>query len=170
VSAGGSGLLKLLLELPAGEAAPLFGPLTELRCGEAILLGRIPSGEKPELYLPGANRDAFILEGAVLEVYAKAGRRQALVDIGVQDIGAGGLAPLDAGIKPVSATSDYLVVELEGAAGGIAAGSGATGDAAASGGSAPAAGSHLSFIPDYYALVGAMTSPFVDKIYKGKMV
>lgn len=170
VSAGGSGLLKLLLELPAGEAASLFKPLTELRCGEAILLARIPSGEKPELFLPGAHRDAFILEATILEIFNKGGRRQALIDVGVQDIGGGSLAPLQEGIKPVSATSDYLVVELEGTVGGIAAGSGAAGDATANGVAAPATGGRIAFIPDYYALLGAMTSPFVDKIYKGKMV
>lgn len=170
VSAGGSGLLKLLLELPAAEVAPLFEPLTELRCGEAILLGRVPSGEESELFLPGALLDAFVLEGTILEVFNKGARRRALVGIGVQDIGAGGLAPVDSGIKPVSATSDYLVVELEDATGVGTAGSGAEGGDAASGSTAPAAGGHLSFIPDYYALLGAMISPFVDKIYKGKMV
>lgn len=151
VSAGGSGLLRLLLELPDAEAASLFAPLTELRCGEAILLGSIPSGEEPQLFLPGAHRDAFVLEGAVLEVFRKGGRPQALVDIGIQDIGAGSITTLQERTKPLSSTSDYLVMELVDEPGG---------------GTPPAAGDRISFIPDYYALLAAMTSPFVEKAYR----
>lgn len=153
VSAGGSGLLRLLVDPDeSGKASTLFDFLTELRCGEAILLGRIPSGEEPDLFLPGAHRDAFVLEGRILEIFRKKGRRQALVDTGVQDIGAGRITPLQDGTRPIAATSDYLVVELKGGS---------------NDGASSAIGDRISFVLDYYALLAAMASPFVDKAYKG---
>ena len=130
----------------------LFGPLTELRCGEAILLGRIPSGETGDLFMPKAHRDAFLLEGVVLEVYEKAGRTQALVDFGCQDTGAAALTPYHEGITPVETSSDYLTVAC---------------DPPESPRPGVAVGDRLSFIPSYYALLAAMTSPFVEKKFLG---
>jgi len=145
-SVGGSGLLKLLAE---ARPRPLGGA-TELRSGEAILLGTIPSGPSPgpDLYLDNAHRDAFILEGPVLEVFEKNGAIQALVGLGVQDTGGGTLTPCRPGIAPASVTSDYFAVICD-----------------------PyflrkdplRPGSAISFIPTYYALLAAMTSPFVEK-------
>lgn len=148
MSAGGSGLLALILnegqESGSGES-PLSG-LTELRCGEAILLGRIPAGGGEDLFLPGAHRDALVIEGRVLELYRKEGRTQALLDFGLQDVGT---APLvcTSGIKPRLATSDYLAVSCEEEAGKLRV------------------GGCLTFIPTYYALLAAMTSPFVEKVF-----
>ena len=154
VSAGGSGLLKLMIGISgeAGGMDALFGPLTELRCGEAILLGRIPSGETGDLFMPKAHRDAFLLEGVVLEVYEKAGRTQALVDFGCQDTGAAALTPYHEGITPVETSSDYLTVAC---------------DPPESPRPGVAVGDRLSFIPSYYALLAAMTSPFVEKKFLG---
>jgi len=146
-SAGGSGLLRLLVE--AGDrdsAAALFGPVSELRCGEAILLGRIPSGDSPCLYLPGTCRDAFVLQGPVLEVFKKDGKIQAMVGFGVQDVGRAPIVPLQEGIAPTDITSDYLVIAP-------------TGGARRS----VKIGDRLAFIPTYYALLAAMTSPYVEK-------
>lgn len=148
MSAGGSGLLGLLPGVKETvEPAELFAPLTELRCGEALLLGRIPSGVTPGLFLPGAHRDAFVLEAPVLEVFEKEGRVQALVELGVQDAGHGPLISLDPGITPARITSDYLVVECARHV-------------------PPAVGAAVSFIPTYYALLAAMTSPFVEKSFR----
>ncbi|MHB9054075.1 MAG: alanine racemase [Thermoleophilia bacterium] len=153
-SVGGSGLLRLLTDpeeregKPRGWSMSLFAPVTELRCGEAILLGRIPSGSSPDLYLDGAWRDAFLLEGPVLEVFEKNGVAQALVGFGVQDTGGARLIPCHPGITPASATSDYFAISC----------------------SSPELTAHplrigepVRFIPTYYALVAAMTSPFVEK-------
>lgn len=156
-SAGGSGLLALILNDDAlreagcgnavgGGGATLTG-ITELRCGEAILLGRIPAGRGEDIFLPGAHRDAFVIEGRVLEIYQKEGRRQALVDFGLQDVGTAPLKCSLAGIEPRLATSDYLAVSCAEEAGPLRV------------------GGSLSFIPSYYALVAAMTSPFVEKVY-----
>ena len=152
-SAGGSGLLRLLLEADSGEQAipgepPPLGLITELRCGEAILLGRVPTGGSPALYLPDAYRDAFILEAPVLELFEKNSLPQALLGFGVQDVGHAPLMPLAEGISPAKITSDYFVVNC-------------TPGAAAS----LRIGSSLSFLLPYYGLLAAMTSPFVEKRY-----
>ncbi|MBE0429394.1 MAG: alanine racemase [Thermoleophilia bacterium] len=163
VSAGGSGLLRLLAgsddsgeDCPDTEGSeagpwrhPAFDMMTDFRCGEAILLGRIPGGS-PERFLPQAHRDAFVLEAPILEVFDKGGGVQALVGFGVQDVGHGPLTPLDPGVSPAILTSDYLVVSCSGAAGECA----------------PfRPGSRLRFVPGYYALLAAMTSPYVEKEY-----
>ncbi len=175
-SAGGSGLLRLL----AGSRTEAGGPLAaldELRCGEALLLGSIPGGAPTEpvgaaadggppadggvldppgtAFLEGARTDAFLLEADVLEVYEKGGACQALLAVGSQDIGseAASLRPLRDDVMPLNLTSDYLAVSLE-----------ADHDAACAD-SVPAAGGRLRFIPGYYALVAAMTSPFVEKVF-----
>lgn len=154
LSVGGSGLLQLLAgpeqegEQPPGWDVSLFAPVTDLRCGEAILLGRIPSGHDPGLLLPGAHRDAFVIDGPVLEVFEKDGLTQALVGLGVQDTGNGGLIPCNPGIAPATATSDYLAVNC----------------------ASPELRAHpvkvgetVRFLPTYYALLAAMTSPYIEK-------
>ena len=150
VSAGGSGLLGLMTGVLSGadDTGDLFGPLTELRCGEAILLGRIPSGGTVDLFLPEAHRDSFLLEGSVLEVFEKAGQTRALVDLGRQDVGTAGLIPCREGITPVEVSSDYLTVVC---------------DPPESIRPIIAVGDRLSFMPSYYALLAAMTSPYIEK-------
>ncbi|MDO8736646.1 MAG: alanine racemase [Thermoleophilia bacterium] len=154
MSVGGSGLLQLVTgpeeggEQQPGWGMSLFAPVTELRCGEAILLGRIPSGQSPDLYLQGAHRDAFVLEGPVLEIFEKSGVNQALVGFGVQDTGGAGLIPCHPGITPAGMTSDYLAIDC----------------------TSPELRAHplrvgeaVRFLPTYYALLAAMTSPYVEK-------
>ncbi|MHB8793015.1 MAG: alanine racemase [Thermoleophilia bacterium] len=154
MSVGGSGLLRLLTgpdedgEQHPGWGMSLFAPVTRMRCGEAILLGRIPSGHTPDLYLHGAHRDAFVLEGPVLEVFEKGEVIQALVGFGVQDTGGSGLIPCHPGITTSGATSDYLAIDC----------------------ASPELRAHplkvgesVQFLPTYYALVAAMTSPYIEK-------
>lgn len=157
MSLGGSGFLRLL---PLGNSKPAagsgrgagpLGPATELRSGEAILLGRIPAGGSDEIFLPGAHRDAFVIEAEVLEVYKKEGERQALLDIGLQDLGPVDLVPQDEGVQPRAATSDYLAVACPGGSTNIQ--------------KYINVGSRLTFVPRYYSLLAAMTSPFVEKAY-----
>lgn len=154
LSVGGSGLLRMLTgsdedgEQHPGWGMSLFAPVTRLRCGEAILLGRIPSGHTPDLYLQGAHRDAFVLEGPVLEVYAKGGITQALIGFGVQDTGGAGLIPCHPGITPAGVTSDYLAINC------------ASPELRAN---PLKIGEPVRFLPTYYALVAAMTSPYMEK-------
>jgi predicted amino acid racemase len=154
MSVGGSGLLRLLADgdprmpVRAFTASPL-GPVSELRCGEAILLGRIPTGGDEDLFLPEAHRDAFRLTGEVVEIFEKSGELQALLDFGRQDVGTAALIPCEGGITPRAATSDYFAVTV------------------APDREPPAVGGELMFIPSYHALVAAMTSPFVKKRFTG---
>lgn len=145
-SAGGSGLLQTLIwGNPPHSVQSVFKPLTHIRCGEAILLGSIPG--KSDLFLPGAHRDAFQIEGRVLEVNEKRGRLQALLDFGLQDVGSAAIFPMAPGLSPASITSDYMTLTCDRKA------------------PLPSAGDSLTFIPTYYALMAAMTSPFIEKRY-----
>lgn len=151
ISAGGSGLLGLLLEDRGDEwLKQNFGWLTQLRCGEALLLGNVPRGGDAALPLPGAHTDAFLIEAPVLEAARKDGGNQFLLGLGIQDIGAGIVTPVDPELVATRATSDYLAL---------------TSDQPAA--SLPAVGDRLALIPSYYALLAAMTSPFVEKELTG---
>ncbi|MHB1390878.1 MAG: alanine racemase [Thermoleophilia bacterium] len=162
-SAGGSGLLGLLPETghPVGSGTadgtdsdaddtPLFAGITDLRCGEALLLGRIPSGTTPGLFLPDARREAFVLEAPVMQVKTQPGGTQALLGLGVQDVGHAPLVPLRPGISLSRITSDYFMVDVRSSADDTPT---------------IRVGERLAFIPTYYALLAAMTSPFVEKVF-----
>lgn len=145
LSAGGSGLLRLLVGPEAdADAATLVGRLSELRCGEAVLLGRVPA--PTELYLPGSRRDAFVVEAPVLEVFLKEGERRALAGIGRQETGGAPVFPVEDSIEPLTVSSDYLTVALR--------------DREAIG-----IGGTLAFIPSYYALLALMTTPSISRDY-----
>lgn len=150
ISAGGSGLLALLAD-GGGDRwlRDMFGWLSDLRCGEALLLGNIPRGGGAVGPLPGAQRDAFVLEAPVLEVADKAGRRQVLAGLGLAEIGAGEVTAIGHDLRAVQVTSDYLTLECR------------------PGSAPPGVGDRVSFIPSYYALLGAMTSPLVEKEFRG---
>lgn len=160
LSAGGSGLLRLIIPenvSNGGYSASMISTLDELRCGESLLLGSIPGaasgGCDEAVFLEGARRDAFRLEATVLEAYEKDGGLQVLLGLGSQDIGGavpGALKPHYDGAHVITATSDYLSLAIDSADGGR---------------SAPAVGDTLSLIPGYSALVAAMTSPYVEKVY-----
>jgi len=184
MSVGGSGLLALLAgtgvdrtdtaeEAAASRLTGLFDHVTEMRCGESILLGRIPSGlgadaargsnSDADIYLDGAHRDAFVLEGPVLEVFEKDGAVQALVGLGSQDAG-GRLIPRTPGITCGSMTSDYLAVRWQSPVTEPPRGATQPLDTSPR---PPRVGETIGFIPTYYALVSAMTSPFVRKEFLG---
>lgn len=142
--------------------------VTNLRLGEAILLGLDPLYRQPiaRLYT-----DAVVLVGEVIEAKVKPVHpwgtvattsfgvarsrvgsgtiRQALVALGRQDIDPDGLTP-PLGLSILGASSDHLVL--------------------ADVGSAPpvSVGDEIQFGLDYAALLRAATSPFVETITHSK--
>lgn len=139
-----------------------LGRTTELRLGEAILLGTEPLRRTP---IAGLSTDAFTLVGEVIEVADKsvqpwggraqaafgvpavgigAGtRRQAIVALGRQDVDVVGLVPPD-GVTVLGMSSDHLVLDV--------------------GDEQLTVGDELRFGLGYGALVRAMTSPFVARV------
>jgi predicted amino acid racemase len=140
VSGGNSSLLGLLV---AGERLP--SAVTELRCGEGLLLGQDALYYRP---LPGCQTDACVLRAEVVEEYTKhvGGRlaRRLVVSIGRQDLSMGAVRFVEPGLSEVGRSADYLVVE-------------AGPDCAAS-----MVGRMVDMIPSYEALVAAWTSPYVE--------
>ena len=139
VSGGNSSVLWLL-----ERGARLPPEVTELRCGEALLLGQDALHYEP---LSGCAGAACVLRVEVLEEYTKpapGGRARRLVlGIGRQDLDGGAVKFLAPGLTEVGRSADYLVVEAE------------------PGASVPAVGSIVEMVPAYEALAAAWTSPYV---------
>jgi len=141
ISGGNSSVWKMV------ETGTVPDEINQLRIGEAILLGQeTTSCEK----IKGTFQDAFVLFAEVLEVrekkYPKGWLKQAIVALGRQDIGNEILKPCFNG-EILRVSADHMVIDISKA------------DKVVS------AGDILSFIPGYYALQMAMTSPFVLKEY-----
>lgn len=138
VSAGNSSTLPLVL---AGE--PLPSEITELRCGEALLLGRDALRGRP---LPGCRQDVVQIRAEVLERYTK--RRSSpdavrvVLDVGWQDLGAGTLRFALPDMREAGRSSDYLVAETRS--------------------QGPQVGETVEMTPSYPVMVAAWTSPFVQ--------
>ena len=148
------------------NAGRMPGRVNHARIGEAILLGRETVYRKP---WPGTHQDACVLHAEVLELKHKpsvpVGERsqdafgrlpvfedrgevqRALLNVGREDVDAEGIAPLDSRLSILGASSDYLVVDVSRAAGGIRV------------------GDKLAFSLNYSALLAAMTSGYVKKRY-----
>lgn len=159
ISGGNSASLPLLLNktLPAR--------VNQLRIGEGIALGR--ETVKREL-LPGATGDTFILRAEILEAHAKPSvpvgeigqdafgavpefkdegwQRRGILALGRQDVPPDGLIVRDPRLKIIGASSDHLIIDLS---------------------QAPelGVGSIVEFNLTYGGLLGAMTSPYVEKRY-----
>ena len=136
------------------------GAINDLRLGESILLGRDPLTREP---IPGLRQDAFAVVAPVIESLVKpsapwglrgqaafgapdAARNrgtivQTIVALGRQDVDPEGLTP-PTGVSVLASSSDHLVLETPGRL---------------------AVGTELRFVPDYSALLRAMTSPFVPE-------
>lgn len=141
VSGGSSSALRLLV---LGEELP--AEVTELRCGEALLLGQDALHYEP---LPGCRRDACVLRAEVLEGYTgptRAGGRRLVLAAGRQDLGAGEVRFVDDGLREIGRSDDYIVVE----------------DDYSSRESRRDLGDMVEMIPSYRALAAAWASPFVD--------
>lgn len=156
VSGGNSANLTWALGADRTEPTP-YG-ITDLRIGEAILLGTDPVRGVP---IEGLHTDAFTLVASVIESLDKPsmpwGRRgfdsfggvptvadrgpivQTIVSLGRQDVELEGLTPAP-GITVLGASSDHLVLETP---------------------SRLAPGTELSFQLGYGGLLRAMTSPYV---------
>jgi predicted amino acid racemase len=164
---------RLELELVSGgnsSALPLIAAgrmperVNHVRIGEAILLGRETLHRTP---WPGTHQDAFLLHAEVVELKEKPsvpigervedafGRARAFADrgevdrailnLGREDVDVEGLVPVDPRLVILGASSDYLIVDVTGAAGSVRV------------------GDRLAFSLSYPALLTAMTSRHVEK-------
>ena len=140
VSGGNSSALWLVAR---GEGLP--AEVTELRCGEALLLGHDALHHQP---LPDCREDACRVRVEVVEEYTRPSAggpvRRLVLAAGRQDLSTGTVKFVEAGLKEIGRSADYLVVEVGGGSGGMPA------------------GTKLEMIPDYEALVAAWMSPYVD--------
>lgn len=146
ISGGNSSALKLLefREIPKG--------VNQIRIGEGILLGQDTVDYQP---IEGLYQDAFVLSAEVIEVRQKRinsgyWRKQAVLALGRQDIADGKLKHLTHGLEILKTSSDHLVVDLSNCPEPVKV------------------GDILNFIPSYFALLAAMTSPFVNKNFCGE--
>lgn len=144
-------------------AAERPGRVNNLRLGEAILLGTEPLHRRP---IDGLRTDAVTLVAEVIEAQVKPAQpwgelaqgafggpaprrgsgllRQAILAIGRQDVDPDGLRP-PPGMGVLGMSSDHLVLDV--------------------GDHDVAVGAELRFGLDYSALLRAMTSPFVARVF-----
>lgn len=161
LSAGNSSCLGLIIE---GKWPDVASP-SHVRVGESILLGRDVLTKEP---ITGLRQDGFGLLAEVIEVAKKPSlpqgvtgynafdeklslkdygiHQRAIVALGKQDLGAGHLYPTDPGIEVVGMTSDHTILAVDKASDTVKP------------------GDTLEFRLDYGGLLGAMTSPYVEKI------
>jgi len=160
VSGGSSNCLLMLQE------GTLPGRVNNLRVGEAILTGRVANYRTP---VPGSFLDPFTLSAEIIEIKEKPSqptgprapgeipvesdphfpdrgvRRRALVAVGKQDVGIPHLTPHDPGIQVLEGSSDVFVADVTDSA------------------TRYRVGDILTFSMDYFAILPAMVSSFVEK-------
>lgn len=143
LSGGNSGCLPLLFR---GDLPP---EINQLRIGEAILLGHETVSY---LKIDGLSDEAFVLEAEIIEAKEKPierGRQyRAIVALGQQDIATAHIRPRGEEILFSGRSSDQLVLTLQES-------------------SKVKTGDRLQFTPSYFALLAAMTSPYVEKVFVG---
>jgi len=142
--------------------------ITQMRIGEAALLGTDATGDRDIPYL---EQETVVLEAEVIEIKEKPSvpigkkgkdsmgrvpkfedkgiRKRAILAIGVQDVDPKGLKPLDEGVEVVHASSDHLIVDVTDVERKIKL------------------GDVMRFRTNYSATLRAITSPFVDKVFLG---
>ena len=142
--------------------------ITQMRIGEAALLGTDATGDRDIPYL---EQETVVLEAEVIEIKEKPSvpigkkgkdsmgrvpkfenkgiRKRAILAIGVQDVDPKGLKPLDEGAEVVHASSDHLIVDVTDVERKIKL------------------GDVMRFRTNYSATLRAITSPFVDKVFLG---
>ncbi|MCO4783196.1 MAG: alanine racemase [Candidatus Cloacimonetes bacterium] len=156
ISVGGSVILKMILD----NRLPSF--ITQVRIGEALLLGTIPAYSMDH---PSLRQDAFSFSSSVVELdekpnypsfsqglnalgkeYKTEAKRvilQGILDFGILDTDANGLSPKNANIKFCNQNSDYTMIEVYG--------------------DPKALPKHICFRPNYKSLAQALHSDFVEK-------
>jgi predicted amino acid racemase len=160
VSGGNSSSLYMVLNntIPSG--------VTQLRLGEAIVLGRETAyGEDVE----NCYKDSFIIKGEIVEIKEKPSlptgkigmdafgnkptftdkgiMNRAIIAIGRQDINPDGLFPIDQSIEIIGASSDHLILDITKC-------------------SEPYKVGHIiEFTMDYGCILKSMTSLYVKKKY-----
>ena len=157
LSAGGTCVLKLL------EDGTLPDGVNQLRVGEGILYGEDSTGNR---FLDGFHRDAFRLSAQVVELRRKpsvpVGERgrdcngnvqeypdrgiclRAICALGKQDVDWTALTPMQPGAYLIGASSDHMIVEVEGCGGVVRP------------------GDRLWFRCGYMAVLRATTSPYIE--------
>jgi predicted amino acid racemase len=151
--------------LDALVAGDLPERVDNLRIGESILLGVSTVTRERML---GLHVDAITLRAPVIECARKPSaprgvvaqdafggrptfedrgeRMRAICAIGRQDVSPEGLRPLDPGVEVLGASSDHLILDVDGLT------------------APPAVGDAVTFVPDYSATLRLFTSPYVDKV------
>ncbi len=140
VSGGNSSVLCLVAD---GDWLP--AEVTELRCGEALLLGHDAMFYKP---LAGCSQDACRVRTEVVEEYTRRSAegpvRRLVLAVGSRDLGGGDVGFSEPGLREIGRSADYLVIE---------AGKGSEGITV---------GMQIEMIPDYEALASAWMCPYVE--------
>ena len=161
VSGGNSSSVSLLL---LGQESL---PVTNLRLGEALVLGRETAYEQDVSEL---HQDIFTLEAELIEIQEKPSypigeigvnafgekaeytdlgiRRRAIAAIGRQDMDCDGLTPLEPGVTVVGASSDHLILDITDCPVPLQV------------------GNIVSFKMSYGALLRGFTSNYVNRSYK----
>ena len=161
VSTGGSVALDLI------EHGLLSPSVTELRAGEALLLGVSTTDSR---IIPWLRQDAFVLEAEVIEVREKPSvpdgpvgldaegrrphvvdrgvRRRAVVALGYTDTDTDALIPLDGGVTIAGSSSDHMVLDVTEAEHDVCE------------------GDVVHFRMKYAALLHSMLSPYVVREYR----
>jgi predicted amino acid racemase len=161
VSTGGTVALDLI------ERGLLSPSVTELRAGEALLLGVSTTDSR---VIPWLRQDAFVLEAEVIEVREKLSapdgpvgldaegrqpqfvdrgvRKRAIVALGYTDTDPGALIPLDDGVTIAGSSSDHMVLDVTDAEYDFCE------------------GDIVHFRMKYAALLHSMLSPYVAREYR----
>lgn len=100
---------------------------------------------KPSLPVGEIGRDAF---GNVPKFEDRGRRLRGILAIGKQDVYVDSLQPLSQGVQIITASSDHMLVDLEGCQ------------------VKPKVGDILKFRPQYPAMLSLSTSPYVTKVYE----
>lgn len=158
VSGGNSSSLKML------AAGQLPAAITDLRCGESLLLGMIPCYDVPADWL---RQGAFTVETEIIEIKTKPSlpwgesgscdsfggttsfedkglRKRALAALGKQEIYINGLTPCDHGVELLGGSSNYLVCDI-------------------TDGPDYQVGDTIAFYCDYAAMATGMCSAYIEK-------
>lgn len=161
ISGGNSATIDLLMAggMPEG--------INQLRIGEGILLGRETLRRNS---IPGAYQNSLVLHAEIIEVQEKPSvspgevaqdafgnipvfvdrgiRKRAIAAIGRQDVEIDGLTSISPGVDILGGSSDHLILDVNDAVAEIIV------------------GSEVCFHMQYGALVHAMISPYVSRVYK----